>query len=192
MAHIKQRQKPCAHTKQKHKHMASKTNHQPCAKQDTNTQLMRILIRPVFTQDMTSWKQQPMKTQATCHTAQDITWINAADKNQTACNTTKHNTRGQKSVRPSELETPRSHNETEHGARVSKPSHETETQDMSAGIRTLHSNMKQGTQTRESTARAHSKPHAHTKTGHYGSVRALSQNLWMTLDRSDRTLTLIN
>ncbi len=172
--------------------MASKTNHQPCAKQDTNMQLMRKLIRPVFTQDMTTWKQQPMKTQATCHTAQDITWINAADKNQTACNTTKHNTRGQKSVRPSELETPRSHNETEHGARVSKPSHETETQDMSAGIRTLHSNMKQGTQTRERTARAHSKPHAHTKTGHYGSVRALSQNLWMTLDRSDRTLTLIN
>ncbi len=40
----KTKTKPCAHTKQKHKHMASKSNHQPCAKQDTNTQLMRILI----------------------------------------------------------------------------------------------------------------------------------------------------
>ncbi len=35
---------------------ASKTNHQPCAKQDTDTQLMRILISSVFTQDTTTWK----------------------------------------------------------------------------------------------------------------------------------------
>ncbi len=49
---------------------------------------------------------------------------------------------------------------------------------------------KQGTQTRERTARAHSQPHAHMKTGHDGSVRALSQNPWMTPDQSDRTLTL--
>ncbi len=34
---------------------------------------------------------------------------------------------------------------------------------------------KQGMQTRERTARAHSKPHTHIKTGHDGSVRALSQ-----------------
>ncbi len=61
---------------------------------------------------------------------------------------------------------------------------------MSAGIRTPCSNTKQGTQTRERTARAHSQPHAHMKTGHDGSVRALSQNPWMTPDQSDRTLTL--
>ncbi len=42
---------------------------------------------------------------------------------------------------------------TENGARVSEPRHVTETQDMSAGIQTPRSNMKQGTQTRE---RAHS------------------------------------
>jgi len=30
------------------------TIHQPCAKQDTNTQLMRIPISHVFTQDMTT------------------------------------------------------------------------------------------------------------------------------------------
>ncbi len=79
-------------------------------------------------------------------------------------------------MRPSELETAHSHKETESGARVSEPRHETETQDMSAGIRTPRSNMKQGMQTRERTARAHSKPHAHMKPGHEGSIRALSQN----------------
>ncbi len=36
-------------------------------------------------------------------------------------NTTLQNTRGQKRVRPSELETAHSHNETERGARVSEP-----------------------------------------------------------------------
>ncbi len=76
-------------------------------------------------------------------------------------------------MRPSELETAHSHKETERGARVSEPRHETETQDMSTGIRTPRSNMKQGMQTREHKARAHSKPHAHMKTGHDGSIRAL-------------------
>ncbi len=66
--------------------------------------------------------------------------------------------------------------ETERGAQVSEPRHETETQDKSAGIQTPRSNTKQVTQTRERTARAHSKPHAHVKTGHDGSIRALSQN----------------
>ncbi len=70
----------------------------------------------------------------------------------------------------------RSHSETEHGTRVSEPRHETETQDKSAGIRTPRSNTKQGTQTRERAARAHSKPRTHINTGHEGSVRALSQN----------------
>ncbi len=78
--------------------------------------------------------------------------------------TKTQNTRGQKSVQPSELKTAHSHNETEHGARVSEPRHKTETQDMSAGIRTPRSNMKQGTQMRERTDRT-------------------------TLDRIDRTLT---
>ncbi len=53
---------------------------------------------------------------------------------------------------------------TENGARVSEPRHVTETQNMSAGIQTPRSNMKQGTQTRERATRAHSKPRAHMKT----------------------------
>ncbi len=58
--------------------------------------------------------------------------------------------------------------------RMSEP--RDETQDMSAGIRTPRSNTKQDTQTRERTARAHSKPRAYMKPGHDGSIRALSQN----------------
>ncbi len=42
---------------------------------------------------------------------------------------------------------------TENGVRVSEPCHVTETQDMSAGIQTPRSNMKQGTQTRERATR---------------------------------------
>ncbi len=130
MAHRKLRQKPCAHKKNKKTSIGQQTNHQPYAKQDMNMQLMRILISRVFTQDMT-------------------TWMHAADRTQTACDNKKHNTGGQKSTQLSELETAHSHNETEHGARgVSEPQHKTETQDMSAGIRTPHSNMKQGTHTR--------------------------------------------
>ncbi len=53
---------------------------------------------------------------------------------------------------------------TENGARVSEPRHVTETKDMSAGIQTPRSNMKQSTQTRERATQAHSKPRAHMKT----------------------------
>jgi len=52
MAHRKLGQKPCAHIKQKHKHMASK--------------------------QFTSHVQNKTRT---CHTAQDITWMHTADKN---------------------------------------------------------------------------------------------------------------
>ncbi len=60
----------------------------------------------------------------------------------------------------------------------------------SAGVRTPRSNMKQGTQTRDRTAQACSKPYTYMKTRHDGSVRALPQNPWMPPDRSDRTLIL--
>ncbi len=104
MAHRKLRQKPCAHTKQKHKHMASKTNHQPCAKQDTNTQLMRTLISRVHTRHDNMKARSQWNTRAACHTAQDITWMHAADKNTNCVQHHTHNTRGQESARPSELE----------------------------------------------------------------------------------------
>ncbi len=43
----------CSHKSKTQAH-GQQTNHQPCAKQDTNTQLMRKLISHVFTQDMTT------------------------------------------------------------------------------------------------------------------------------------------
>ncbi len=136
----------CSHKTETQAH-GQQTNHQPCAKQDMNTQLMRKLISHVFTQDRnTSTKYnkctQPIET-------------------RTACNTTKHTwTR----VRGAERTRDLAHTMTENGARVSEPRHVTETQDMSAGIQTPRSNMKQGTQTRERATRAHSKPRAHMET----------------------------
>ncbi len=108
-------------------------------------------------------------------------------KTRTVCNNTKHNTRGQKSARPSEHETACSHNKTEHGAWVSEPWHETETQDMSAGIRTPRSNTKQGTQMREHTG-SRTLTWKQDMTGMSG----LYHKPWITLDWSDRTLTLGN
>ncbi len=52
----KTKTKPCAHTKQKTQAHGQQTNHQPCAEQDTNTQLMKTLINHVFIQDMTTLK----------------------------------------------------------------------------------------------------------------------------------------
>ncbi len=43
----------CSHKTKTQAH-GQQTIHQPCAKQDTNTQLMRIPISHVFTQDMTT------------------------------------------------------------------------------------------------------------------------------------------
>ncbi len=43
----------CSHKTKTQAH-GQQTSHQPCAEQDTNTQLMRKLITHVFTQDMTT------------------------------------------------------------------------------------------------------------------------------------------
>ncbi len=107
----KTKTKPCTHTNQKHKHMASKTNHQPCAKQDTNTQLMRILISHMFTQDMT-------------------TWMHAADKNTNCVQHHKHMwDRRIRSWANSRLPTHTTRQNTER----TEPRHETETQDRMLG-----------------------------------------------------------
>ncbi len=55
------------------------------------------------------------------------------------------------------------HTETERGAQVSEPRHESETQDMSAGIRTPRSKMKQGSERAHGSstleaARSHENP----------------------------------
>ncbi len=125
----------CSHKTKTQAH-GQQTNHQPCAKQDTNT--------------------QPMNIQAACHTTKH-TWTEEHTAEQTRDRTLTQRDRM-------------------WSASVQTPTR-TETQDMSAGIRTPRSNTKQGTQTRERTTRAHSKPHVHMKPGHDGSIRALSQTM---------------
>ncbi len=114
--------------------------------------------------------------------------MHAADRNT---NCVQHNkTHVDKSARCRANSRPRTHTMTENGARVSEPRHVTETQNMSAGIQTPRSNMKQGTQTRERATRAHSKPRAHMKTRTWWEYQGSVTKPWITLDRSDRTLTL--
>ncbi len=114
--------------------------------------------------------------------------MHAADRNT---NCVQHNkTHVDKSARCRANSRPRTHTMTENGARVSEPRHVTKTQDMSAGIQTPRSNMKQGTQTRERATRAHSKPRAHMKTRTGWEYQGSVTKPWITLDRSDRTLTI--
>ncbi len=114
--------------------------------------------------------------------------MHAADRNT---NCVQHNkTHVDKSARCRANSRPRTHTMTENGARVSEPRHVTKTQDMSAGIQTPRSNIKQGMQTRERATRAHSKPRAHMKTRTGWEYQGSVTKPWITLDRSDRTLTL--
>ncbi len=78
----------------------------PCAKHDTNTQLMRKLISHVFTQDMTTRK----------HATNEI---HKPIETRTACNTTKHTWTG--NAQSSELETAHSHNDRKRSASVRTP-----------------------------------------------------------------------
>ncbi len=82
MAHRKLRQNPCAHTRQKHKHMC-KTGHEHAANENTYKPRVHRIHDNMKTHSQ--WK-----TQAACHTAQDITWMHAADKNVNCMHTTWH------------------------------------------------------------------------------------------------------
>ncbi len=118
--------------------------------------------------------------------SQDIHKCMQPIETRTACNTTKHTwTR----VRGAERTRDRALTQWQKMEREC-PNPVTETKDMSAGIQTPHSNMKQGTQTRERATRAHSKPRAHMKTRTWWEYQGSVTKPWITLDRSDRTLTV--
>ncbi len=128
-----------------HEHAANEKTHKP-----------RVHTRH---DNMKARSQRIYKLRATQHKIQNK--CTQPIETRTACNTTKPTwTR----VRGAANSRPRTHTMTENGARVSEPRHVTKTQDMSAGIQTPRSNMKQGTQTRERATRAHSKPRTHMKT----------------------------
>ncbi len=99
----------CSHKTETQAH-GQQTNHQPCAKQDMNRQLMRKLISHMFTQDMTTWK----------HAANEYT----------SC--VPHSTRYNMKTRTL------TQRDRTWSVSVRTPSRN-ETQDMSAGIRTPRS-----------------------------------------------------
>ncbi len=148
-AHGTQRTKTkatCSHKTKTHAH-GQQTNHQPCAKQDINTQLMRKLISHVFTQDMTTWK----------HAANEYTSCvpHSTRYNMKTRTLTQRDRTWSVSVR-----TPSRNRNSRHECRDPNTTLQHETR---------HTE-------RERTAWAHSKPPAHMKPRHDGSIRALSQN----------------
>ncbi len=112
-AHGQQNKSP-AMCKTGHKHAANENTHKP-----------RVHTRHENMKARSSWK-----TQATCHTAQDITWKHAADKN-TNC-VQHHKTHVDRRIRSrtnSRLHTHTTRQNTER----TEPRHETETQDSVPG-----------------------------------------------------------
>ncbi len=187
MAHRKLREKPCGHTKWKPKHMAiktkspamCKTGHEHAANE--NTHKPHVHKRHDNIKARSQWK-----TPAASHTAQDITWMHAPDKN-TNCVQHKHNAWGQKSTRLSELETAHSHKETWSAI----------VRSLTRNLNSRHEGRDLNTMLQHETRHADERVHGSSTleaacshiTWHDGSVRALSQNPWMPPDRSDRTLT---
>ncbi len=174
MAHRKLGQKPCAHTKQKHKHMASKQNHQPCAKQDMNTQLMRKLISHVFTQDMTTWNHAANEYTSCVPHSTRYNKCTQPIETRTWCNTTKHTwTR----VRGAERTWDRALTQWQKMERecpnpVTWPKLKTWVPGSKHHAPTWNKARR-----RESAWLEHTRSHALTwKRGHDGSIRALSQN----------------
>ncbi len=131
----KLRQKPCAHTKQKHKHMASnkspamcKTRHEHAANEKTH----KPPCSHKTSQHESTEPNEKHKLRAHKH---NITWMHTADKTWTACKTQHTTTCGQF------VERTRDHTLFECPNPDTKP----KLKDMSAGIRTPHFNTKQGT-----------------------------------------------
>ena len=152
----KPRQKPCAYTKQKHKHMASKpiTSH-------------------VLELDKHAANEQTHQPRV--HSRQ-----HAASENQAACNNTKH-------WRP-HTPTTRQNMERECPVPDTKPKLSKTWVPGSEH----HAPTWNRTRRREHTARAVSKPRTHIKTMTWRECQGSVTKPWMTLDRSDRTLTFIH
>ncbi len=81
-----------------------------------------------------------MNTQAACNTGQDITWMHAADKTMNCVQ--HHKTHVDRRASSRANSRPHTHTKRQNVERESLNQHETETQDMSAGIWTPRSNMK--------------------------------------------------
>ncbi len=132
-----------------------KTRHKHAAKEETHKP--RVHTR------------QPMKyTSCMPHSTRHN--MNARSLIKHEMRATQNTTRGQKSTWPSKLETACSQNETEHGARVSGPKLKTRVPGSEH-----HAPIRNKARRRESARLENTRSRALTlKTGHDGSVRALS------------------
>ncbi len=135
-----------------------KTNHQPCAKQDTNTQLMRKLISHVFTQDMTTWK----------HAANEYT---SYVPHSTRYNTNARTLTQRDRTWSTSVQTPSRNRNSRHECRDPNTTlqHETRHADWES-VQTLEA------------ARSH-------ETQAWREYQGSVTKPWITLDRSERTLT---
>ncbi len=111
---------------------------------------------------MTHESTQTLNTQAACHTAQDITWMHAADKNTNCMQTTRHvdkRARGRANSRPHAHKTNRTWSASVQTPTQNRNSRH-ECRDPNT---TLHT--KQGTQTREHTALCNFSAYLHYESG---------------------------
>ncbi len=124
-AHGQQTKSP-AMCKTGHEHAANEKTHKP-----------RVYTRHDNIKALSQWN-----TQAACHTAQDITWLHAADRNT---NCVQHNKThmDRRACGPSKLETAHSHNDRKRSASVRTPTRNRNSRH-ECRIRTPRFNMKQG------------------------------------------------
>jgi len=121
-------QKPCAHTKQKHKHMTSKTESLAMCKMGHEHAANNETHKPRV-QNTKHESKQPVKNRSwVSHRTRQNKRKHAAEK-LAVCNKTRQRMQKDRGVHgPSELETPRSHSKTKPGVWVSEPRHETRTE----------------------------------------------------------------
>ncbi len=175
MAHRTKQDKPCAHTKQKHKHMASKTKSLAMCKTGHGHAANDNTHKPrVHTKHDKQEKAHSRKTSCVQHNK--IMKKHAAEPETHAEQNTTPVDRGAQG--PSELETARSHSKTEHGAWVSEPRHETKTEPEQDECKDPNTTLQH--ETKQADERAHGlstlEAARSQETRQEGSVRVLSQN----------------
>ncbi len=157
--------------KTRHEHAANEKTHKP-----------RVHTRHDNMKACSQWN-----TQAACHTAQDITWMHAADRNT---NCVQHNkTHVDRRARSRANSRPHTHTMTENGARVSEPRHENRI----SRYECRDPNTTLQHETRCADERVHEHNRSRVRSHENRTWREYQGSVtkpWITLDRRDRTLTL--
>ncbi len=169
-----------AHGQQNKLPAMCKTGHEHAANE--NTHKPRVHTRHDNMKARSQWK-----TRAACHTAQDITWMHAADKNTNCVQNHTHTQHTWTRERAAErTRAARSHNETEHGARVSEP--RLKTWDSRHECRDPNTTLQHKTRHADERARSSSTleaAHSH-KNRTWRECQGSVTKPWITLDRRQR------